>query len=557
MRQRSCQYGRLPTYDLWFRSRSTLLWVALVAALILAGCGPNASGTRVNASGEDRSVVIGLLTEPGSLNVYLANGGWGAQAIAQATSDPWIAMEAKGNALPRIVTKVPTLANGGVRLQGSGMVLTMPIDPRAKWSDGAPIECLDFAFTWKSVMNTRWAIGSRRGWDQIVGVDCANPKLIIARFKTQYAPFMNLLRTTPLPHHVLAGRNLETADSLLQKVVSGPFHVTHWQRGVQISLKRNTYYWRDSEVNGNVATLQYRFFRGDNARNLQLASGEVDVIQRQLTADADSAASIAPHIRAIHNRSMSVHALGLQVERPALRKVAVRKAIAAAIDRDTIARRVLGPQFAVSESTLVPEQDPWFLATWPTSTYSLEQSEGLMLGAGYTRGSHGWERDGRPFSLTLAVPNDHPIEQRLALIIREQLKRAGFTISVKIQPPQLLYGNTLVAGTYDLVIVDLLDGEDPDQRGLLSCDKAAGYTNPYRYCNDDVTRWLEHAQLTLDPSVRKMLVRSVQQQVAADMPILPLYQDVTETLVSGRIRNVTSTAYTPAAANVADWQVTP
>jgi ABC-type transport system substrate-binding protein len=74
-----------------------------------------------------------------------------------------------------------------------------------------------------------------------------------------------------------------------------------------------------------------------------------------------------------------------------------------------------------------------------------------------------------------------------------------------------------------------LSTPDPTQTVLFSAKEVPTDQNPlgqnyYRYKSEEVTRWLEESDRTLDVQQRAELMRRAQEQMAQDLPLIPMYQ---------------------------------
>src|SRR3954452_22361121 len=54
---------------------------------------------------------------------------------------------------PQLTTEVPTLDNGGVKVNGDKMDVTVKMIPGAKWSDGEPLNCDDVIYMNKWILD--------------------------------------------------------------------------------------------------------------------------------------------------------------------------------------------------------------------------------------------------------------------------------------------------------------------------------------------------------------------------------------------------------------------
>lgn len=538
-------------------------WIAILGILLALppACGTDSQPTSPRDRSE--SVIIGMLREPANLNPYLTTGGWEASTVADALFDSWLIVDDEGRLHPQLLKRVPSERNGDIAIVGNRLHLRLLINPLASWSDDTPVTCDDFVFTWQTVLSPRWKIASRRGWEEITTVRCPDPYTINVRFRSIYAPYTNLLRAPPLPAHHLQASNINTKWQKGVTVTSGPFSLASWQRGIQISLRRDTGYWRapllhtirPPSPDRIVQSLSFRFFQGENARNLQYATGQVSLIQRQLADALVGERALSKHDEVATRPALSVTALAFQHDSVGTDTRNVRLAIAASIDRALLVRQVLRKPFRVASSTFSSANSQWMLPQWTQRAVMTADIDSLMSAAGFHKVDGIWGRNGTPLRLRLVASDDRGFQMRSALFVQAQLRAHGFDVMIVSQAPAIFYGQTMVGGTYSLALLDIGSGLDPDQRGLFACDPSRDFNNPFRYCNAQVSEMLDRSQHTIGKAQRTQLVHHIQRLMFRDMAILPLYENNVELLADKALHGPVPNAFAPPLWNVEMWEV--
>src|SRR2546428_5575244 len=119
--------------------RSSLAVLFLMAALSACATPPSAR----------KDVVLGLIGEPASVFADEPN----ARVLAAAVTEPLVAIDPRGDYVPRLAVDVPTVENGELRITsddpsalGGRMVATFRLRDGARWQDGEPITALDVRF---------------------------------------------------------------------------------------------------------------------------------------------------------------------------------------------------------------------------------------------------------------------------------------------------------------------------------------------------------------------------------------------------------------------------
>ena len=111
------------------------------------------------------NVIIGMTQEPVNFNPLLyVNSGTEEVPEACMFDALWDVNE-KGQFVPNLAVRVPTLENGGI--SADGKVWKIELKKGVKWHDGAPFTAKDVEFTYKTIVNPNVAIRSRSGFDLI------------------------------------------------------------------------------------------------------------------------------------------------------------------------------------------------------------------------------------------------------------------------------------------------------------------------------------------------------------------------------------------------------
>ncbi|MBM7068656.1 ABC transporter substrate-binding protein [Actibacterium sp. 188UL27-1] len=202
---------------------------------------------------------------------------------------------------------------------------------------------------------------------------------------------------------------LPTGTLAENPIGTGPYLLESYEPKQQITMRRNPDYWGEAP---NVETLTFRFISDDNARLLALQNGEVDVIgevtpQMMLSMPQDGSV-ILHQSRPIRYAALMFNMQGNAPYDIAANDLNLRKALAHAIDRETLAQVLYGG-FGQPARTILPG---WMFDLGDDHakgfTFDQAKANALLDEAGWTMGANGVrERDGRPLSLRMvaAYPN--------------------------------------------------------------------------------------------------------------------------------------------------------
>ena len=134
------------------RFGARLLTLLAASVVMLAACAPAAPNRRgpseaavEKPAGQPKTLRIAAIVEPlGGIALFGGTGNVGYQWTSMFHAG-LTAYDAQGNLLPRIATKVPSIADGDWRvLPEGGMEVTWKLRPNVKWQDGTPLSGEDF-----------------------------------------------------------------------------------------------------------------------------------------------------------------------------------------------------------------------------------------------------------------------------------------------------------------------------------------------------------------------------------------------------------------------------
>jgi len=206
--------------------------------------------------------------------------------------------------------------------------------------------------------------------------------------------------------------------------------------------------------------------------------------------------------------------------KPPFSDVRFRQAIARALDRNAIVRRLLGGNGVPGNPGFLPPEHP-FRVEVEQYPFDKDSSEKALDELGYERGKGGIRTapGGKPFKPNFTVD---PSLASLAELLDASFRQLG--IQVEIDPKQ-----EFSIKDYDMAL--FFHGglqEDPDiMRKVYSKSAAASGQSQFfsvkDYSNPEFEDLADRQLVTLDEAKRKELIARMQQIVAADLPLLHLY----------------------------------
>ena len=491
----------------------------LVSAVLLTACraeGPQSSGdSEVRRAGG--RVVVAVDAEPAALNPFLASG---MLALNAFLSDKVLVGAFRIAPDSRIV---PTsLLTGEPVVTPDPFTVTYSIRPDAVWSDGTAVTPRDFEFTWRTVMDPRWQVGVRDGYDRIASIDATSPQTARVTFNEPYGHWRLLfLRGGLLPAHHLEGKNFDEVWKDRIDVANGPFLFGEWVKGDHLTLVRNPRYFGPRP---GIEELEIRFIPDPNTAFQQFRAGDVQVLR--------TAAQHVTQVREMEGRSSQtapgggVVYMGFNASDSRLSDVRVRRAISLALDREVLVDAAFGtdhPDLTPLDSLVFTANQDSYVPHFERYRHDPAGAARLLDDARCTRPSPAAVRrcPSGPLSLTMGVRAGDDAARRLFEVLQPQLAAAGIAVQADFAELNTLMGKAQ-AGAYPL----LLEGFDGAPEPVLAdvTWTCGGSLNFRRYCNREVSGLIDKGARELDPKTSAELYNQADALMVDDPPAIPLVQ---------------------------------
>lgn len=449
---------------------------------------------------------IGALTMPRAYSVEKAGNGWTAKATSLLTGDATLTTSPK-------------------------QVVTYRINPQAKWSDGTPITSKDFRFTWEQVARGS-DIYDRTGYDKIESVDDSRPDTAVVTFKESYADWRTTLfggNFGIYPAHLVKDHS-ELANGYTFS--GGPWKLDHWTKGTEWVLVPNANYWGEKPKLDRVI---FKLISDTSAEFQAFKAGEVLAIYPQPQLDAiDQITAGLPDAKAQYtDQTGNAEALWMNAGRPPFDDINFRTAVAYSIDRDAVVNRLFG-KIGVTKSLqtfTAPILSP-FASTNAFSGYrkDLNKVNDAMTKGGWTKGGDGiWEKGGQKATFEIKTTSGNKRRELTEQIIQQELKEAGFTMTINNQRSGDLFGDQLPKGDFQLALyAQVLTSFYPSGCNLFCSKNIPTAANQFSGNNwtrtniPDIDATYGKVETELDEQAAQATNKKGDDALAASASILPL-----------------------------------
>ena len=509
-------------------TRRTVMLAAMGSAG-LAMLGSRGAGAQTRGG----SLNVGLTYDIDTLNVYSTGFLGDVQA---ATVEGLLAPDQNAKYVPVLALEVPTVENGGIKLlDGGKMDITYKLRPGVLWHDGKPFTSADVKFTWEAVKDPKFIAESKDGTADIESIDTPDDLTVICHYKTLAPNFASTLFTFGiLPRHALMGKDLNTDVYNEKPLGTGPFMVREFKRGQYVVVDRNPNYWRKDERGAALPYLDRMVFKiitDSNTLITQLKSGELDLAVQTPYNQARQVESV-PGMELVKGPLLSWQHLDFNFRRKPFQDISVRRAIAHAINRQTLIRAQGGFPEAI-KSPVVPVLS-LYDANVPEYAFDVERANKLLDEAGYKKGGDGVrEKDGEKLSLRFVIQAGRADDELAQQIMIAQLKAVG----IEAKPDNktgVAFREARYKGEYDLLYSRWITAADPVYSvfyGSKGANNGQGYSNP------KLDEALSRMERSLDPAVRKATASEAQKILMEDLPSIPLTTNVAVICKRTKLKN--------------------
>ena len=407
-------------------------------------------------------------------------------------------------------------------------VIEWKIAKDATWSDGKPVTTADIAYHFANVMDPKHEIASRVGYEQIKTLDDIDEKTFRATFDSPYGDFRGLWQAVPQAEWVKAqpagwakAMDSEPGPS------AGPYVFEQWSKGESITLVPNKF-WK-GEPSPTLDRLVLRFLPETSTLPDALRNGEVDVVLAQAQTDLKQELEGLPGLATEVVLGPSFEHLVLNVKDPVVGDLAVRQAIAHAVDRQAIVKALVAP-FA-AEATPLHNMVLTNAQTRGHESHGDEYQQRDVQAAGEVLDAAGWleapdgirAKNGKPLEVEFATTAGNERREQGLELIKNQLKDVGIDVRISTCPEACLFSDRLPSGQFQVALKSFSGSPFP------LADASARFTtgggdNYSKYSDSAFDDLASQARGTLDVADQTGLANEMDKVLWEDLPMIPLFQ---------------------------------
>lgn len=306
---------------------------------------------------------------------------------------------------------------------------------------------------------------------------------------------------------------------------TGPYKITENALNKYVVLERNDNYWGEK---GKIKKFIVRTIPNTDTRYAALKSGEIDgvldinAIPPFLAAEIKKDTNFGVDI----NKSTMIRYLSLNGNKFPFNDVRMRRAVSLAIDRKNLVHSMY-LDYGEPTINILNYTSPGYKAI-PVA-YDLQEAKRL---------AHEVLGDKR-CEITYCINGSEPLQKGEAELIAYWLQDIGLDVQIKSIEYATL-SKMMRKGDFNIVRIQtgLANG---DPFGLLYTfimpDGALNISNSLGYNNPEVTELMNRVKHITDEQERQRIFDRVQEIVAYEQPVIPLFNDMNIVAYNKRLKN--------------------
>jgi len=511
-------------------------------ALLVAACGGGTqdagpaddeatNGTNDDVSGEPQAggvVTVAVTANPVSLDPALMRDWTTRQAIGHMY-DTLVYIGADEEIRPRLAESW--------EVSEDGTVYTFHLRQGVTFHDGTPFNAEAVKFNFDRILDPEFNSSHYSTLaamiDRVEVLDDDTVQFVLPRPNYKFLAELSMSSMIVSPTAVQQYGD----DFALNPVGTGPFKFKAYEPDSHLELERYDDYWGGAPL---LDGIRVRVIPERSTQLVELQAGNVDVVYTVPPKDVERLkdAGIPVETRSIATYQM----LALNLAQGPTTELAVRKAIARAIDRDAIIEQVLYG-YAEKSRAGVPSAAPIYNEDVPMIEYDPAEAERLLDEAGWLLGSDGVRhKDGRPLAVKLITSDD---EERLLIsqVVQQQLSEIGFQAELQT----LEWGAFLEAmrsGDYNVAFWSLSDFSLSALDGAANMESGAFWNvsqidkNPeLAELSQRVDELIFTGRETLDVDQRREVLKEFQELTQEHQLKVWLWHNLSNTAIGPDLRD--------------------
>jgi peptide/nickel transport system substrate-binding protein len=448
---------------------------------------------------------------------------------------------------------IPDLAESW-EISDDGTQYTFTLRNGVVWHDGEELTANDVVFTWSILNNEEFDgdPGLTSFW-QTVSAESVGDLGVRFTLEEPFAPFLAQTTIGIVPAHLLAGipvEELSSASFNVEPVGSGPYRLDELTTR-EASLSANSSFHLGAPY---ISNIRLDFYPDRASAATAVRNSDADGTYVETTGGEGSLGGLGDDKRLHELVANNYTMLYLNWQLPAFQDDTVRRAIAFALDRQSITDDTLSGNGVITDSVITPGSWAWTDAFAPYD-HDPGRAEALLDDAGWLPRADGVrEREGIALEFELVTNNDSTRTAIASQIVRD-LEAIGISVTLTSSGGNL-YEDVLQPHRFEMALFGFAGGPDPDPFPAWHGSQIDGGANIPAYQDPVTDDELAQARLSADNDRRAELYLRFQQTFYERQPSVVIFYPVNVYVLPDELQGVEETVALTAASrfhNVWEW----
>ncbi len=485
---------------------------------------------------------------------------------------------------------VPTLENGGVAKDLK--TVTWKLRSGVKWSDGSAFSADDVAFTFTYQCDPKSATSTDSACEDVASVTAKDATTVVITYKAAQAFYYlwgvganyGVLQKAQFSGCV--GDKAKDCPANLKPIGTGPYKLREFKPGDVVLYDLNENFRDPNKPFFKSVTLKGGGDAPAAARAV-CQTGDIDfgwnlqveaAVLRPMGEGADSKCTVSPQygvLERIHvnfadpSSSLGDKRAEPDTKHPFFSDINVRKAVAMAANRQSVADQIYGKYGGVSVCNVVVIPESFVsknTSGLDVCKYDPAAAEKLLQDNGWVKGADGVRAKGGVRLEIAYQTSTNAVRQKTQDIIKADLEKIGFKVTLRNSSATTFFTNTAPDGANKFFadLEEFASGQEPDPTSTLlgyTCDNRAGKDNNWnkpnysRYCNPEYDKQVQIVRTETDPTKRQAAAVAANDILVKDVVVIPLVNRVAPTAdgVSKALKGHKTSAFDSSLWDIADW----
>lgn len=379
---------------------------------------------------------------------------------------------------------------------------TFHLKEGVKWHDGEPFTAEDVKFTFEAIQNPENASENAPNYEDVEQIIVLDETTVSFQLSAVNTAFLEYMTMAVMPKHLLEGEDWQESAFFRAPVGTGPYKLKEWDVGQSITMVKNEDYF---DGTAKIDTIIFKIVTDDNAKALQLQSGELDLAQ---ITPKDASVFQGKNGFTVYDMTTSdyrgiLYNFGNEYWQE---NADLIPAINYAIDRQAILDTVLLGCGEVAYGPL--QRNIYNYEDVEHYDHSPAKAAELLKSVGCEKDEEGyWCRNGERISFTINASPGDQVRIDMAQVAAQQLQAVGLAVKADIPAEGIDWGGQ------ECCIIGWGSPFDADDHTykVFGTDKGANYSG---YSNKLVDQYLIQARQTEDTDKRAEAYATFQTELA-------------------------------------------